>query len=323
LVFIDNLRVSQIKLLEITHNANKKDGKTYLSEIGEIKDTLNKIDIKPLNSHLLLISEKIKFYIHNIQNAKGKHPKIKKEKPQSSKVLINKPSFFLDSQQINLDPRKDKAGFLTSQRQVGLFSKGMKNNGEKPKTNSLKTINDKNQLNKSHLNTCNNNSSKKIIKLDTKEESIENAKKRMLLQQNRLLQITHTHGVLNDSMTPEPNIKNTDKAINSAGKHYMINNVSSKQISRINSSKRGNQSVKNNNTPNNSIRKTLIDLTSKKYKNEESPYNLSQKSQKVLKQYDRNSNRFQRSTCSIKNTTSSSSGSKKVFKSHSFKYNYI
>ena len=307
LVFIDNLKVCQLKMLDITSEINKKDGKSNLPEFGEIKDTLNKMDLKPLNSHILMIAEKVKVYM---KNAKHKPLKIKNEKAQSSKLLHNKPILFLESQNIKLDSKPD-TGFLTSQRHTGgFFSKTMK---VPPTTNiAKKSFDNKNQALK-QLNTIKIASQKKNLKNEKNEESIESiekARKRLLLQQNRLLKITHTHGVLNDSLTPESNLQNIEgKSINSAGKYYMINNIPTNK-EKAQPSKRNHSSVKIQ--KNNSIRKTQIDLTTKKLQNKESPCTFSQKSKKSLKPFERNSNRFQGSNCSIKNTTSSSSGSKKV-----------
>lgn len=310
--FIENLKMCQIKMLDITTEINQKDGKSSFHDFSEIKETLNKMDLKPLNSHILLIAEKIKVYM---KNAKHKPLKIKNEKAQSSKLLPNKPPLFLESQNIKLDSKPD-TGFLTSQRNTGgFFSKTMKIHGERPPTTTnmtKKSIDNKNQALK-QINPINITSQKRNFKNEKNEESIESiekARKRLMLQQNRLLKITHTHGVLNDSLTPESNLQNIEgKSINSAGKYYMINNITTNK-EKMQPSKRNHSSVKIQ--KNNSIRKTQIDLTTKKLQNQGSPCIFSQKSKKSLKTLERNSNRFQRSNCSIKNTTSSSSGSKKV-----------
>ena len=290
LVFIENIRVSQIKFLDITSEIYKNEDKSLYKEFKDIKENLHKIDLKPLNSHLLLISDKINIYI---ENAKLAYQNCRKKKPQTSNLLSNKPIFLLGSQNLNQQNNSKSKGFLTSQRE-NIFSKSIKTKLENNKKSSSKK-----QIEKT-----------KKVTNDNKEESLEKTKKRLLLQQNRLLKITTSKGVLDESLEPDSSkkklVENPENKINSGSQHYLLGNFS--RGNNDNPSKKNSAaSFKNSG----SIRKTRIDLTGKK--NQDSPYDVLRNSLKSSKFYERNSNRFQRGdNRSIKNTTSSSSGSHKV-----------
>lgn len=264
LVFIEKIKVSQIKFLDIMSELSKKDLK---KEMKDIKENLFRIDLKPINSHLLLISDKINVYVENTKLASHKNKKLAPTKffPQNPNCM--------DSKSVKQEKKNMQAGFLTSERE-NAFSK--------TSNEIIKPI-------LSQKGEQRSSSKKKLKKFEKKDESFEGAKKRLFFQQNRLQKITNSK---NENDPPKYINKNID---NMESKHYLLNN-----FSKRNTSKRSSASIKNSN----SIRKTFIDLTLKK--NLESPN--SQKSKKK----ERTSNRFKRSNCSIKNTTSSSSGSNKV-----------
>ena len=282
LVFIENIRVSQMKFIDIMGNIYKKEDKSLVKEFREIKENLQKIDLKPLNSHLLLISDKINVYI---ENAKLAYQNCKKKKPQTSIIISNKPSFFENQNYIKKKSPK-KNGFLTSPRE-NLFAKTSKIPAKLSKEAHSQPNIPKKQL--------------KNIVLDKKDESFEKAKKRLLLQQNRLFKITSSRGGLNESLK-ESKTNINDNKINSGSQHYLLN-----KFSKNNASKRSSASRKNSN----SIKKTFIDLTMKKHN--DSPFDINKKSGNSSNLYERYSNRFKRSDRSIKNTTSSSSASNKVY----------
>lgn len=287
LVFMENMRISQLNFMSLFENTLKKESK---DEFNTIKQKLETIDFKPLNSHLLLISEKIQIYIENSKLLSENC----KEKTKADNKNINN---FNEKELFSLEKKGKtitKTGFLTSERdKENFFLKKKKIKAEVPKN-----VSPKKDLAKM--------SSKASLKQKDKEKSFEKAKKGVLMQQNRLLKITNSHRGVNSELSSSKDEKSKSSERNnmlSGSQHYLLNPYAKKS----NEKQKGNTSLKQN-TP---VRKTFIDLTSKNFP--DSPYNRSQKSKKSSVFYERNSNRFINSQCSFKNTTSSSSNSSKVF----------
>lgn len=298
LVFMENMRVSQLNFMNILENIIKKDSK---EEFNNIKQKLEIIDLKPLNSHLLLISEKIQIYIENSRLLSENC----KEKTKNDDKNFN--NNFNEKELFDLEKKRKtpaKTGFLTSERdKENFFLKKKKIKAELPKNLSP---NKKDFQNISKIN------SKTSLKHKDKEKSFEKAKKGVLVQQNRLLKITNSNRGVNSelSSSKDEKSKSSDRNILSGSQHYLLNPHPKKNKEKT----KGSISIKQN-TP---VRKTFIDLTAKNF--QDSPYNHSQKSKKSSILYERNSNRFINSQCSFKNTTSSSSASSKVFYFFEFFY---